>query len=99
MVTTHERLAVGAALAAAELGLDIPGALSLVSLDDGEDLAGDLVPPLTLVRRPDAVMADHALDLLIRMLSGEAGPARQLTFVCPVVPGASIGPPPPEPAG
>ena len=97
VVTTHERLAVGAALAAAELGLDIPGALSLVSLDDGEDLARDLVPPLTLVQRPDAVMAEHALDLLIRMLGGEAGPARQLTFVCPVVPGASISPPPPEP--
>lgn len=98
VLTTHERLAVGVALAGAELGLDIPGALSLVSLDDGEDLANDMSPPLTLVRRPDTVIAEHAFEVLIAMLAAGDGPGRdrQLAFVCPVVPGASVDPPPPD---
>lgn len=98
VLTTHERLAVGVALAAAELGLDIPGALSLVSLDDGEGLAEGMAPPLTLVRRPDTVIAKHALEVLLQMIGagGGPGPARQLTFVCPVTPGNSLGPPPPD---
>ncbi len=93
LVSTHERLAVGARLAAAELGYDVPEALSLVSLDDGEGLARELVPTLTLVQRPDAVIAEHALAVLIQHLSDQADPARRLTFVCPVLPGGSIGPP------
>jgi len=93
IVCTHERLALGAHLAAADLGLRIPADLSLVSLDDGENLAGQLVPPLDLVERPDAVIGAHALELLVDQLRHGRSVVRRLTFVCPVRPGASVAPP------
>ena len=93
LVCTHERLALGALLAAADLGLRVPDDLSLVSLDDGEDLAGRLVPSVARVERPDEVIAAYALDLLVDQLREGRGQGRRLTFVCPVLPGTSVGPP------
>ncbi len=95
LVCTHERLALGAVLAAAELGIGIPTDLSLVSLEDGEHLAAELVPPLTTVQRPDRGMADEAVRMLVRELDGVTGPdVRQLSFVCPPRQRASTGPVP-----
>ena len=96
LVCTHERLALGALLAAADLGLRVPDDVSLVSLDDGEDLAGHLVPPVTRVERPDEVIASYALDLLVDQLRTGRGHGRRLTFVCPVLPGSSVGAPRPR---
>jgi LacI family transcriptional regulator len=93
IVCTHERLALGALLAAADLGLHVPTDLSLVSLDDGENLAGQLVPPLDHVERPDAVIAAHALEVLVDQLRHGRSAVRRLTFVCPLRPGASVAPP------
>ena len=93
LVCTHERLAVGAMLAAAQQGVAVPERLSVVSLDDGEDLAVRLWPPLEVVQRPDRAMAEAALDLLIGMLGEEPVPPRQLSFVCPVRAGESVRPP------
>ena len=93
IVCTHERLALGALLAAADLGLHVPADLSLVSLDDGENLADQLIPPLDLVERPDAVIAAHALELLVDQLRHGRSAVRRLTFVCPVRPGSSVAPP------
>lgn len=93
LVCTHERLALGALLAAADLGLRVPDDVSLVSLDDGEDLAGLLVPPVARVERPDEVIAAHALELLVEQLRHGHTDVRRLTFVCPVRPGSSVGPP------
>jgi LacI family transcriptional regulator len=93
IVCTHERLALGVLLAVADLGLRIPTDLSLVSLDDGENLAGDLVPPVALVERPDTVIATHAIELLVEQLRQGRSAVRRLTFVCPVRPGASVAPP------
>jgi LacI family transcriptional regulator len=93
IVCTHERLALGALLAAADLGLRVPTDLSLVSLDDGENLAGELVPAVDLVERPDAVIATHAIELLVEQLRHGRSAVRRLTFVCPVRPGASVAPP------
>jgi LacI family transcriptional regulator len=93
LVCTHERLALGALLAAEDLGLSVPADLSLVSLDDGENLADHLVPSLDLVERPDAAIATHALELLVDQLRHGRSAVRRLTFVCPVRPGASVAPP------
>ena len=93
LVCTHERLALGALLALADLGLNVPEDVSLVSLDDGENLAQQLVPAVDLVERPDAVIATHAVDLLVEELRHGRSSARRLTFVCPVRPGASVAPP------
>jgi LacI family transcriptional regulator len=43
LICIHERLAVGAVLAAANLNVALPTELSLVSLEDGEELASQLV--------------------------------------------------------
>jgi LacI family transcriptional regulator len=93
LVCTHERLALGVLLAVADLGLSVPDDLSLVSLDDGEDLAARLVPAVDLVERPDTVIAKHALELLVEQLRHGRSAVRRLTFVCPVRPGASVAPP------
>ena len=66
MICTHERMAVGARLAAADLGLAIPSALSMISLDDGELLASSLVPPLTTIERPDRAMAEQAVTVTLQ---------------------------------
>lgn len=93
LVCTHERLALGALLAVADLGLSVPGDLSLVSLDDGENLAGQLVPSIDLVERPDTMIATHALELLVEQLRHGRSAVRRMTFVCPVRPGASVAAP------
>lgn len=93
LVCTHERLALGALLAVSDLGLRVPDDLSLVSLDDGEDLACRLVPSVDLVERPDRVIAAHAVQLLVDQLSHGQLAGRHLTFVCPVRRGASVAPP------
>ncbi|MGI3780936.1 MAG: LacI family DNA-binding transcriptional regulator [Janthinobacterium lividum] len=93
LVCTHERLALGALLAVADLGLRVPDDLSLVSLDDGENLAGRLVPSVDLVERPDTVIAAHALELLVEQLRNGGSAVRRLTFVCPVRRGGSVAAP------
>jgi len=93
LICTHERLALGAVLVAARLGLRIPEDLSVVSLDDGECLAGQLAPPLTMVERPDRLIAEQAVAMLLDWLDGAEQPVRQLTFVCPTALRGSVAAP------
>ncbi|MFL6027288.1 MAG: LacI family DNA-binding transcriptional regulator [Friedmanniella sp.] len=85
LICAHERLAVGATLAAASLGLPVPGALSVVSLEDGEKLASSVVPALTTVHRRDRVMTEQAVSLLVDQLREDsAGGVKRLLFSCPL---------------
>lgn len=94
LVCTNERLAVGALIAAYRLGRSVPADLSLVSLDDREQLSGQLYPEVTRVERPDALMGTHAAELLIAQTEGRGADETQLyTFTCPVAQGASVAPP------
>ena len=97
LVTTRERLALGAVLAATDLQVAIPGALSVISLEDGERLAPNLVPPLATMQRPDRAMAEQALAVLLRELTSEDGDGkvRHLSFACPPDLRGSTGPAPP----
>jgi LacI family transcriptional regulator len=91
LICVHERLAVGAALAAGDLGLAVPSDLSMVSLEDGAGLSRQLVPALTTIGRPDQAMAEKAVTMLIGQLgTPDPAPTRQLTFRCAAVPGASV---------
>ncbi len=95
IICTHERLALGAVLAAAGLGLRIPADLSIVSLEDGEQLARNLVPALATVQRPDRAMAEQAIAILLRELTSEEdSEVKQLSFVCPPDLRDSTGPAP-----
>ena len=94
-VCTHERLALAVVLAAGQLGLRIPEDLSIISMDDGEELATSLVPALATVQRPDRAMAEQAIGRLMKELTSDKEPeVNQLLFVCPPDLGASTGPPP-----
>jgi LacI family transcriptional regulator len=94
LICAHERLAVGAALAAAQLQLEIPQDLSLVSLEDGEQLACQLSPAVTTIQRPDQAMAEQAVSMLVDRLADETeNSVKQLAFVCPPVLRDSVGTP------
>ena len=96
LICAHERLAVGAALAAARLQLDIPADLSLVSLEDGEQLACELSPAVTTISRPDEAMAEQAVTMLVELLAEDTESAvKQLAFVCPPVLRNSVASPRP----
>jgi LacI family transcriptional regulator len=94
LVCTSERLAVGALLAASQLGLRVPDDLSVVSLDDREELSSQLSPEITRVERPDNLMAAHAAELLIEGVESSSElKAQSYSFVCPVVEGGSVAEP------
>jgi LacI family transcriptional regulator len=83
LICTHERLAVGAVLAAGSLGIRIPADLSVVSLDDGEQLASQLVPRLTTIERPDRAMAEQAVTMTLQRFEEDNEESiKQLTFSC-----------------
>jgi LacI family transcriptional regulator len=91
LICTNERLAVGTYFATSELRLAVPDDLSVVSLDDREQLASQLFPEVSRVERPDEQMAAHAAELLIdRLENGTAPEVQRYSFVCPVADGASI---------
>lgn len=68
----NDRMAMGAYRAAAELGLDVPGDLSIVGFDNQELIAANLFPGLTTVALPHYEMGVWAVETLVQLLSGEA---------------------------
>ncbi|HEY6681349.1 MAG TPA: LacI family DNA-binding transcriptional regulator [Propionibacteriaceae bacterium] len=94
LICTHERLAVGALLAAGSLGIRIPADLSVVSLDDGEQLASQLVPRLTTIERPDRAMAEQAMAMTLQRFDEDNEESiKQLTFSCSPAPRDSVARP------
>lgn len=85
-----DRVATGALLAAAKLGLDVPGDLSVIGFDDQEALAEHTVPALTTVALPHAAMGEAAVRLA---LGSQDGP-EHLVLPCPLVVRGSTAPPP-----
>lgn len=90
-----DRAAAGVYDAARELGLRIPEDLSIIGFDN-EVFTADLRPPLTTMELPHAEMARHAVEELARLMAGPNRPPRvaRLKFDCPLVPRASVAPPP-----
>ncbi|TCP48531.1 DNA-binding LacI/PurR family transcriptional regulator [Tamaricihabitans halophyticus] len=73
-----DHLAVGAAQAAAELGIQVPEELSIVGFDDSW-LATQVAPRLTTIRQDLAAKGRTAGELAQRLLAGhQAGPPVQL---------------------
>ncbi|TXK19084.1 LacI family DNA-binding transcriptional regulator [Homoserinibacter sp. GY 40078] len=87
MVCMNDRLAFGAYQAAAELGMSVPGDLSIVSFDNDE-IAAYLRPGLTTVALPHEAMGRRAVELLLR----EPDHGQSLVAM-PVVERESIAPP------
>jgi len=66
----NDRMALGALKAIHEAGLDVPGDVSVVGLDDIE-VAAFAYPPLTTVRQSFAEMGRLGVQLLIQLVEGE----------------------------
>ena len=89
--------ALGLYRAARELGLDIPGDLSVVGYDD-LPAASWMGPPLTTVRQPLEAMAEAAASLVVRLAEGEEPLSRRLELASElVVRQSTTGPGPAEP--
>lgn len=76
LFAVDDRVALGALLAATKLGLDVPGDLSIVGIDDQEALAAHLVPALTTFRLPHAAMGEWAVDAVVDLISDPNAMAR-----------------------
>jgi LacI family transcriptional regulator len=86
-------MAMGVYRAAAELGLSIPGDLSVVSYDDQELIAPDLFPGLTSAALPHYDMGRWAVvELLRRLDDPETAPVQHL-MPCPTAKRHSVAPP------
>jgi LacI family transcriptional regulator len=92
IVCANDRSAIGVVLAAAQLGLSVPGDLSVVGYDDDENVAPRLVPALTTVRLPHREMGELAMRVVLERvldsappLLGEPRPAPRTLLECPLV--------------
>jgi LacI family transcriptional regulator len=70
---SNDDMAAGVVLAAHELGLDVPGALSVAGYDDTQ-LATIVWPTLTTIHQPTYNMAHCATGLLIDLIRGNEVP-------------------------
>ncbi|MEM6676390.1 MAG: substrate-binding domain-containing protein, partial [Pseudomonadota bacterium] len=75
IICGNDVLAAGAAIAARESGLTVPGALSIAGFDD-IDLAEIMVPALTTVRVPHRRMGARAARLILELMNGTAEATR-----------------------
>ncbi|MEV1146053.1 LacI family DNA-binding transcriptional regulator [Micromonospora sp. NPDC049799] len=93
----NDRMAMGAWRAAAELGLSIPGDLSVIGFDNQELIAEGLHPGLTTVALPHYEMGAWAVETMVEVLDqpkgGRRRPARQVVMPCPLVRRDSVAPP------
>ena len=92
VICGNDILAFGALFGCHELGIAVPGAVSITGFDDLE-LAAEMVPALTTVHVPSQAMGRLAADYLLARLAGETVP-QTTQLEANLVVRASTGPPP-----
>jgi LacI family transcriptional regulator len=90
----NDLLAFGVLRAAHELGIAVPGRLSVVGFDDLEP-ASLVTPGLTTVRQPLARMGAVAAELLLRWIDGDKPTAMHIALPVELVERGSTAPPAP----
>lgn len=95
VMCVNDVLAIGALRAARQMGLSVPGDVSITGFDDIE-IATLAEPALTTVHVPHREMGRRAAERLVAMLRGE-GPSASLSLPTELRLRASLGPPPPDP--
>ncbi|MDP3527151.1 MAG: LacI family DNA-binding transcriptional regulator [Hoeflea sp.] len=90
----NDVLAVGAMQKARELGLKVPGDVSITGFDD-IDLAGVVDPKLTTVRVPHRRMGEAAADMLIKLINKQPV-ERRIEIPTAIIERGTLGPPPAE---
>jgi DNA-binding LacI/PurR family transcriptional regulator len=79
LVVANNLMAAGALKALRARGLEIPGDVALVTVD--EPFWAEFVdPPLTTIAQPIRLMATSAVDLLFERIEGRRSESRRLTF-------------------
>lgn len=95
IVYGNDLMAIAGLAVARELGVDVPGQLSVTGFDDAE-LAGYVSPPLTTVRTDPFEWGRAAAHVLLELIDGE--PVADVpTPPAQLVLRASTAPPPPAP--
>ncbi|GAA3066160.1 MULTISPECIES: LacI family DNA-binding transcriptional regulator [Actinomycetes] len=69
VLASNDRTAVGVLLAAAHRGVDVPGELSVVGVDDQAHVAAQVVPALTTVALPHQDIGRRAMEILLAGIS------------------------------
>jgi LacI family transcriptional regulator len=77
---------------AAELGLDVPGDLSVIGFDDIPE-ASQMTPSLTTIRQPMKKLGAAAAGMLITLLNGEPLAQTNIRLPTGLVPRATTAPP------
>lgn len=88
-----DRVAAGALLASARLGLRVPEDVSILGFDDQEELAANLVPALTTFALPHRQMGETAVAMLVDRLTGGTVPATPTLLPSPAVLRESVAAP------
>jgi len=92
----NDLMAVGAMEALSELGIDVPGEISVMGYDD-QEIARYTRPSLSSCVLPNYDMGRWAAETLIEMATNGAGRRPvQLKMECPLVPRRSVGAPCPD---
>ncbi len=76
---SSDMLALGAIRAVKRAGLSVPHDVSVVGYDDSA-LMNSTEPPLTTLRQPIEPMGRAAVDILTRIIAGQADAAAELLF-------------------
>lgn len=90
IVCGNDQIALQVYCAALELGLSIPGDVSLIGFDDFDAISNVVRPGLTTVALPYPEMGALAVKTLLRMLGGEPPKTPHTRFKCKLVERGSV---------
>ncbi len=93
LVCGNDVVALGALNAAAELGIDVPGGVSIVGFDDLPPSGWALVQLSTVAYDLDAMSREAARLVVQRVQGGADEPVRRVAFPTTWVPRATVGAP------
>jgi DNA-binding LacI/PurR family transcriptional regulator len=93
ILAMSDAIAIGAMRGVRELGLSVPGDVSVVGFDD-IDVAQYLDPPLTTVRQPVRLKGEEAVRLLLAFINGETPPDIHRTLATTLIVRGSTAVPP-----
>jgi len=94
IICGHDQIALQVMSAAAELGIRVPDALSVIGFDDQHTITEALRPALTTVALPYYEMGRKATIFLDEIIAGKAAPGQPVLMRCPLVERDSCRPPP-----
>ncbi len=93
VLAMSDAMAIGVLRVADELGVDVPGSLSVVGFDD-VDMAAYVNPPLTTVHQPVRRKGEEAVRLLLGVIEGRAVGSLHRLLDTHLIVRASTGPAP-----